>query len=53
VDYAMAYEPGFEEMQRRVPDTTKARTLTGWRPTKSLNEIIDDMAQFIRTNGRH
>jgi UDP-glucose 4-epimerase len=53
VDYAMAYEPGFEEMQRRVPDTTKARTLTGWRPTKSLNEIIDDVAQFIRVNGRH
>ena len=53
LDYATAYEPGFEEMQRRVPDTTKARKLTGWEPTRSLNEIIDDVAKFIEVNGRH
>lgn len=53
LDYATAYEPGFEEMQRRVPDTTKARILTGWHPTRSLNEIIDNVAKFIKVNGRH
>lgn len=53
LDYATAYEPGFEEMQRRVPDTTKARALTGWRPTRSLDEIIDDVARFIDVNGRN
>lgn len=53
LDYATAYEPGFEEMQRRVPDTAKARALTGWRPTRSLDTIIDDVAKFIELNGRH
>jgi len=53
LDYATAYEPGFEEMQRRVPDTAKARALTGWGPTRSLDEIIDDVAKFIDLNGRH
>ena len=52
LDYATAYEPGFEEMQRRVPDTTKARKLTGWKPTGSLNAIIDDVAKFIEESGR-
>ena len=52
LDYASAYEPGFEEMQRRVPDTAKARNLTGWKPTRSLNTIIDDVAKFINLDER-
>jgi UDP-glucose 4-epimerase len=52
LDYARAYEPGFEEMQRRVPDTSKARNLTGWKPTRSLDTVIEDVAQFINMNGR-
>jgi UDP-glucose 4-epimerase len=52
LDYTSAYEPGFEEMQRRVPDTSKARNLTGWKPTRSLNTIIEDVAKFIDLNGR-
>ena len=52
LDYASAYESGFEEMQRRVPDTAKARNLTGWKPTRSLNTIIDDVAKFINLDER-
>jgi UDP-glucose 4-epimerase len=40
VPYAEAYEEGFEDMQRRVPDTTRARDLVGFQPTVSLDEII-------------
>jgi nucleoside-diphosphate-sugar epimerase len=34
---------GFEDMQRRVPDTTKLRSRTGWSPHHSLGEILDEM----------
>ena len=40
VPYAEAYDRDFEDMQRRVPDTTKLATLTGWRPSRTLDEII-------------
>jgi UDP-glucose 4-epimerase len=43
VPYEEAYEPGFEDMQRRVPDTSKMRSLLGWHPTKSLTEIRSDV----------
>jgi UDP-glucose 4-epimerase len=42
VPYDQAYAVGFEDMQRRVPDTTKLRDLTGWRPQRSLDEILDE-----------
>ena len=43
VPYAEAYAPGFEDMRRRVPDTRKLTALTGWRPTRSLDEIVREM----------
>ena len=49
VPYENAYPQGFEEMMRRVPDTTKLRNFTGWRPTKNLDEIIRDIETFIRS----
>ena len=42
IPYEQAYESGFEDMQRRVPDTTKIRELTGWQPTRNLDEILDE-----------
>jgi UDP-glucose 4-epimerase len=42
IPYDEAYEAGFEDMQRRVPDTTKLRTLTGWSPTRTLDDILRD-----------
>jgi UDP-glucose 4-epimerase len=40
VPYEEAYGSGFEDMQRRVPDTTKIRDLTGWQPTRTLTDIL-------------
>jgi UDP-glucose 4-epimerase len=45
VPYAEAYEEGFEDMQRRVPDITKIQSALGWEPTKSLDEIVLDVKQ--------
>lgn len=38
--YSEVYEPGFEDMPRRIPDTTKVRDLIGFRPTFKLEEIL-------------
>jgi len=44
VPYDQAYEPGFEDMMRRVPCVEKLEALTGFRPRISLDEIIDRVA---------
>jgi UDP-glucose 4-epimerase len=49
VPYSDAYAPGFEDMRRRVPDTTKLRTAVGWSPEHSLDQILDDVIEFERT----
>ena len=41
VPYDKAYEPGFEDMMRRVPSVDKLFALTGFRPKTPLTEIID------------
>jgi UDP-glucose 4-epimerase len=41
VPYDKAYEPGFEDMMRRVPSVEKLYALTGFRPETPLTEIID------------
>jgi UDP-glucose 4-epimerase len=41
--YLDAYGPGYEDMQRRVPDCTLATTLTGFHPTRTLDTIIRDV----------
>ena len=41
IPYDEAYEAGFEDMQRRVPDTARAHDLVGFRPTHTLDDIID------------
>jgi len=43
VPYEKAYARGFEDMRRRVPDTTKLRELTGWQGRLSLEDILDDV----------
>ncbi|HVE73838.1 MAG TPA: NAD-dependent epimerase/dehydratase family protein [Mycobacteriales bacterium] len=40
VPYDEAYEEGFEDMQRRVPDTARAHSLIGFEPTATLDDII-------------
>ena len=49
VPYEEAYEEGFEDMQRRVPDTTRARELIGFTPTADLDQIIDMVIDYQRS----
>lgn len=49
VPYEKAYEEGFEDMQRRVPDTSKINKLIGFKPTYSLPEIINDIVTHLRS----
>jgi UDP-glucose 4-epimerase len=46
IPYEEAYEEGFEDMHRRVPDISKIEKLIGWRPSLSLDEIIADIADI-------
>lgn len=48
IPYDRAYEPGFEDMMRRVPSVDKLHSLTGFRPQTTLNEIIDRVTAFFR-----
>ncbi len=48
IPYDRAYEPGFEDMMRRVPSVDKLHALTGFRPQTSLNEIIDRVTAYFR-----
>jgi len=45
IPYDRAYEAGFEDMLRRVPDTSKIASLTGWKPARTLNHILDDVVR--------
>ncbi len=46
IPYDQAYEPGFEDMFRRVPCLDKLAQLTGYRPTTKLPEAIDRVAAY-------
>jgi UDP-glucose 4-epimerase len=48
IPYEIAYEEGFEDMERRVPDITKITALTGWQPTRTLDDILSDVIDFER-----
>jgi len=47
--YEKAYAPGFEDMQRRIPDITKIKRTVGWSPKRDLSVIISDIAEFLKT----
>jgi UDP-glucose 4-epimerase len=48
VPYDEAYEAGFEDMPRRVPDISKIQALVGYQPKLELNEIIRTVIEHIR-----
>lgn len=48
IPYDQAYEPGFEDFRRRVPNLTKIHTHTGWSPTTRLNETIDQIIAYYK-----
>jgi UDP-glucose 4-epimerase len=47
IPYSQAYEDGFEDMQRRVPDITKINKLIGFQPSCNLNAIIQDIIAYL------
>lgn len=50
IPYEKAYEEGFEDMQRRVPDTGKINKLIGFKPSFTLPEIIKDILQYLNAH---
>ncbi len=46
VPYNEAYEEGFEDMMRRVPDTTKIRNLIGYTPKIQLDQILQSVIEY-------
>lgn len=48
VPYEKAYEAGFEDMRRRVPDITKVRGLVGYEPQVDLDEILTKVIDYFQ-----
>ncbi|MEB2286520.1 MAG: GDP-mannose 4,6-dehydratase [Anaerolineae bacterium] len=48
VPYDQAYEIGFEDMHRRVPDISKINRAIGWMPSTSLDTTIDQIIAHFR-----
>jgi UDP-glucose 4-epimerase len=51
IPYDEAYEEGFEDMARRVPDTHKLASLTEWAPTRTLEDILRETIAEARLEG--
>ncbi len=43
VPYEQAYAPGFEDMQRRLPDIAKAQAAFNFQPRRNLDQILADI----------
>ena len=50
IPYDLAYEAGFEDMPRRVPDISKIRGLIGYEPKLDLDQIIHTVIEHIRAS---
>lgn len=48
ISYEEAYGPGFEDMERRVPNIELIKELVGWSPKRDLGMMIRDIAEEIR-----
>jgi len=48
VPYDQAYESGFEDMPRRVPDLSKAEKMIGYKPKHSLDDILVQVIDYFR-----
>jgi nucleoside-diphosphate-sugar epimerase len=52
VPYDEAYQPGFEDLRRRVPDIRKAGRVAGYQPRVSLDETLHRVIVHLRDTGR-
>jgi len=48
IPYDQAYESGFEDMPRRLPDLTKVHGMIGYEPRHTLDSILTDVIEFMR-----
>ncbi len=49
IPYDQAYTDGFEDMLHRVPDCTKINALCGWQAVRTLDNIVDDVADTMKS----
>ena len=52
VSYDDAYEAGFEDMKRRIPDISKIQRFVGFQPQHQIEAIVDQVIDFFRGEGR-
>lgn len=48
VPYSSAYPSGFEDIARRIPDTSAIDAAIGWSPQRSLLQIVDETIEYFR-----
>lgn len=48
IPYTEAYEAGFEDFRRRVPNIAKIQSMIEWEPTTTLDETIDQIIHYYR-----
>ena len=46
IPYGEAYEEGFEDMPRRVPDISKIKKLVDFRPVRSIEKIVESVIDY-------
>jgi len=51
IPYDQAYEEGFEDMQRRVPDISKIKKLVNYKPTLDLDGILKSVIAYFKEKG--
>jgi UDP-glucose 4-epimerase len=49
IPFSQAYDENFEDMDRRIPCLDKIAALIGYRPTRNLDRIIDDVLDHLRS----
>jgi UDP-glucose 4-epimerase len=49
VPYDEAYEAGFEDMQRRLPDLTRIQEFIGYKPSLDLPDMLERIIAYYRT----
>lgn len=52
VPYTEAYGPGFEELGRRIPDISALERVTGWQPSRTVEETVDDVISYEENEAR-
>jgi UDP-glucose 4-epimerase len=49
IPFHEAFDDRFEDIERRVPSTEKLRNLTGWRPRRTLDDVLDETIAAVRS----